>query len=161
MTSVLTAVMDSPRPTLSGMACFPCSSAEGAVMNRKRIAVDLAKSVFQVAESILPGKVSRRLRVSRTEFGRYLTGSPNLQSCSWRHVVAPTTGAASPSRRVIAFPYRRSERYWLAQRERLRHRCRHPRALSQWSNAQRLARDDAVGKQQWHTTTARAYQPRR
>lgn len=34
-------------------------------MNAKRIAVDLAKTVFQVAESTQPGKVSRRLRLSR------------------------------------------------------------------------------------------------
>lgn len=40
--------------------------------NPKRIAVDLAKSVFQVAESTVPGKVSRRLRLNRKEFTRYL-----------------------------------------------------------------------------------------
>lgn len=42
-------------------------------MNRKRIAVDLAKSVFQIAESDVPGKVSRRLRLGRREFEAYLT----------------------------------------------------------------------------------------
>ena len=41
-------------------------------MNRKRISVDLAKSVFQVAESVVPGKVSRRLRLNRKEFAAYL-----------------------------------------------------------------------------------------
>lgn len=36
------------------------------------IAVDLAKSVFQVAESHQPGKVSRTRRLSRSQFERYL-----------------------------------------------------------------------------------------
>jgi len=36
------------------------------------IAVDLAKSVFQVAESRQPGKVSRNRRLTRSQFERYL-----------------------------------------------------------------------------------------
>ena len=36
--------MDSPRTTLSGIVLSPCSVAEDGVMNRNRIAVDLAKS---------------------------------------------------------------------------------------------------------------------
>lgn len=41
-------------------------------MNRNRIAVDLEKSVFQVAESIVPGKVCRRHRFNRQQFKSYL-----------------------------------------------------------------------------------------
>jgi transposase len=37
------------------------------------IAVDLAKSVFQVAESPRPGRVSRTRRLSRSQFERYLS----------------------------------------------------------------------------------------
>ncbi|QLC74863.1 IS110 family transposase [Pseudomonas sp. LPB0260] len=38
----------------------------------KRIAVDLAKSVYQVAESVRAGVVSQRRRLSREAFGRYI-----------------------------------------------------------------------------------------
>jgi transposase len=38
----------------------------------KRIAVDLAKSVYQVAESVHAGAVSQRWRLSREAFGRYI-----------------------------------------------------------------------------------------
>ena len=48
--------MDSPRATLSGIVVSPFSVAEDGAMNRKRISVDLAKSVFQVAESVVPEK---------------------------------------------------------------------------------------------------------
>ena len=37
-------------------------------MYRKRIAVDLAKDVFQVAESARPGEITLRKRLSRTAF---------------------------------------------------------------------------------------------
>ncbi len=40
------------------------------------IAVDVAKSVFQVAESPRPGRVSRELRLSRRQFERYLAQIP-------------------------------------------------------------------------------------
>ena len=38
----------------------------------KRIAVDLAKSVYQVAESVRFGQVSQRKRLSRAAFGQYI-----------------------------------------------------------------------------------------
>ncbi|NQD94735.1 hypothetical protein HP532_18980 [Pseudomonas sp. CrR25] len=38
----------------------------------KRIAVDLAKSVYQVAESVRAGAVSQHRRLSREAFGRYI-----------------------------------------------------------------------------------------
>jgi transposase len=38
----------------------------------KRIAVDLAKSVYQVAESVRGGQVSQRKRLSRAAFGHYM-----------------------------------------------------------------------------------------
>ena len=37
-----------------------------------QIAVDLAKSVYQVAESIRPGQVSQRKRLNRAAFGQYI-----------------------------------------------------------------------------------------
>lgn len=59
-------------------------------MNAKRIAVDLAKTVFQVAESTQPGKVSRRLRLSRPAFERYLAEQEGpvewvMESCGTAH----------------------------------------------------------------------------
>ena len=38
----------------------------------KRIAVDLAKSVYQVAESVLSGQVVQRKRLNREAFRRYI-----------------------------------------------------------------------------------------
>jgi transposase len=38
----------------------------------KRIAVDLAKSIYQVAESVRAGVVSQRRWLSREAFGRYI-----------------------------------------------------------------------------------------
>jgi len=38
----------------------------------KRIAVDLAKSVYQVAESVRSGQVAQRKRLSREAFQRYI-----------------------------------------------------------------------------------------
>ena len=59
-------------------------------MNAKRIAVDLAKTVFQVAESTQPGKVSRRLRLSRPAFERYLAEQEGpvewvMEACGTAH----------------------------------------------------------------------------
>ena len=42
----------------------------------KRIAVDLAKSVYQVAESVRAGQVSQRKRLSREAFRRYIESDP-------------------------------------------------------------------------------------
>ena len=38
----------------------------------KRIAVDLAKSVYQVAESVRVGHVSQRKRLNRAQFAQYI-----------------------------------------------------------------------------------------
>lgn len=38
----------------------------------KRIAVDLAKSVYQVAESVRAGEVIQRKRLNRGAFSRYV-----------------------------------------------------------------------------------------
>ena len=40
-------------------------------MNHRTIAVDLAKSVFEIAVSEQPGRVSERHRLSREAFGRF------------------------------------------------------------------------------------------
>lgn len=40
----------------------------------KRVAVDLAKEVFQAAESVRAGEVSVRKWLSREQFRRYLSG---------------------------------------------------------------------------------------
>ena len=45
-------------------------------MNTTTIAVDVAKSVFEVAVSIHPGQVRERHRLSREAFGRFLGAHP-------------------------------------------------------------------------------------
>ena len=54
----------------------------------KRIAVDLAKSVYQVAESVRSGQVVQRKRLNRKAFRRYIQEQaepqchqPKLQPC--------------------------------------------------------------------------------
>lgn len=59
-------------------------------MYRKRIAVDLAKNVLQVAESSRPGVVSSRKRLSRDGFIRYLQNLPEpaeliMEACGSSH----------------------------------------------------------------------------
>lgn len=59
-------------------------------MYRKRIAVDLAKHVFQLAESPRPGEVSARKRLSREAFSRYLRALPEpmelvMEACGSAH----------------------------------------------------------------------------
>lgn len=56
----------------------------------KRIAVDLAKSVFQVAESIHAGQVAQRKRLSREAFVRYIQQQPEpvewlMEACGTAH----------------------------------------------------------------------------
>ena len=56
----------------------------------KRIAVDLAKSVYQVAESVRAGEVSQRKRLSRKAFGRYVQEQPEpvewlMEACGTAH----------------------------------------------------------------------------
>ena len=45
----------------------------------KRIAVDLAKSVYQVAESVRAGQVSQRKRLNRESFRRYIHEQQQFQ----------------------------------------------------------------------------------
>lgn len=59
-------------------------------MYRKRIAIDLAKTVFQVAESATPGKISARKRLSRSAFLHYLQALPEpcviiMEACGTAH----------------------------------------------------------------------------
>jgi len=59
-------------------------------MYRKRVAVDLAKHVFQLAESPRPGNVSCRKRLSRDAFHRYLRALPEpvelvMEGCGSAH----------------------------------------------------------------------------
>lgn len=59
-------------------------------MYRNRIAVDLAKDVFQVAESTRPGEVTARKRLSRAAFVRYLQAIPEpaliiMEACGTAH----------------------------------------------------------------------------
>jgi transposase len=59
-------------------------------MYRNRIAVDLAKDVFQVAESARPGEVTARKRLSRAAFVRYLQAIPEpaliiMEACGTAH----------------------------------------------------------------------------
>lgn len=53
------------------------------------IAVDLAKSVFQVAESHRPGRISRKRRLTRPQFERYIANHPEarflLEACGSGH----------------------------------------------------------------------------
>jgi transposase len=61
--------MDSPCTTL------PRTEWHAKIAGRvemKRIAVDLAKSVYQVAESVRAGQVAQRKRLSRVAFRRYI-----------------------------------------------------------------------------------------
>lgn len=59
-------------------------------MYRKRIAVDLAKHVFQLAESHRPSEISARKRLSREAFTRYLRALPEpveliMEACGSAH----------------------------------------------------------------------------
>src|SRR5206468_6621549 len=58
-------------------------------MNTTTIAVDLAKSVFEVAVSIHPGQVRERHRLSREAFGRFLGAHPPatvlMEACGSAH----------------------------------------------------------------------------
>lgn len=56
----------------------------------KRIAVDLAKSVYQVAESVRAGQVEQRKRLSRVAFRRYIQEQPEpvewlMEACGTAH----------------------------------------------------------------------------
>ena len=65
----LNAVMDSPRATVLYL------ELRWLIIGRdvmKRIAVDLAKSVYQVAESVRSGQVVQCKRLNREAFRRYI-----------------------------------------------------------------------------------------
>jgi transposase len=56
----------------------------------KRIAVDLAKSVYQVAESVRVGHVSQRKRLNRAAFAQYIQEQPEpvewvMEACGTAH----------------------------------------------------------------------------
>ena len=82
----------------------------------KRIAVDLAKSVYQVAESVRVGQVSQRKRLSRAAFGQYIQEQTEpvewvMEACGTAHYWGRV--AQSLGHRVILLharyvrPYRR------------------------------------------------------
>jgi len=61
--------MDSPRATALYPEQWRLNKGRSAM---KRIAVDLAKSVYQVAESVRSGQVVQRKRLNREAFRRYI-----------------------------------------------------------------------------------------
>jgi hypothetical protein len=83
-------------------------------MNSTTIAVDVAKSVFEVAVSEQPGLVRERHRLSRARFHRFLAEQPAAsvrdQSSYMRAMLAPhshanqTTGPSTPA---SSSPHRR------------------------------------------------------
>ena len=58
-------------------------------MNSTRIAVDLAKSVFQVAVSSVPGRIDQQHRLSRERFGRFFAAQAStevlMEACGTAH----------------------------------------------------------------------------
>lgn len=85
------------------------------MMNNIHIAVDLAKNVFQIAESNASGKVTSRKRFNRTEFNDYLTQREHatliMEACGTAHYWGRVAQAAG--HRVVLLhphyvkPYRR------------------------------------------------------
>ena len=75
-------------------------------MHSTTIAVDLAKSVFEVAVSLRPGKVSARRRLSRGQFSRFLAEqSPAtvvMEACGTAHYWGREAGARG--HRVVLLP---------------------------------------------------------
>lgn len=58
----------------------------------KRIAADLAKSVYQVTESVRFGQVVQRERLNREAFRRYIQDKPSRSSGGWRPAAKLITG---------------------------------------------------------------------
>ncbi len=82
----------------------------------KRIAVDLAKSVYQVAESVRSGQVVQRKRLNREAFRRYIQeqGEPVewvMEACGTAHYWGRVAQALGHSVKLIhpryVRPYRR------------------------------------------------------
>jgi transposase len=75
-------------------------------MHSTTIAVDLAKSVFEVAVSRRPGQVERRHRVSRGQFSRFLTeqapATVVMEACGTAHFWGREAGARG--HRVVLIP---------------------------------------------------------
>ena len=63
--------MDSPCTTLDRTSGAVSGLRKRSAM-RKQIAVDLAKSVYQIAESVRAGQVSQRKWLNREAFCRYI-----------------------------------------------------------------------------------------
>ena len=75
-------------------------------MHSTTIAVDLAKSVFEVAISVRPGKVSARRRLSRGQFSRFLAeqapATVVMEACGTAHYWGREAGARG--HRVVLLP---------------------------------------------------------
>lgn len=75
-------------------------------MHSTTIAVDLAKSVFEVAVSERPGKVSERHRLSRSQFSRFLAdrapATVVMEACGTAHFWGREAG--SRGHRVVLLP---------------------------------------------------------
>jgi hypothetical protein len=75
-------------------------------MHSTTIAVDLAKSVFEVAVSLRPGKVSSRRRLSRGQFSRFLAeqapATVVMEACGTAHYWGREAGARG--HRVVLIP---------------------------------------------------------
>ncbi len=82
----------------------------------KRIAVDLAKSVYQVAESVRSGQVVQRKRLNREAFRRYIQEQAEpvewvMEACGTAHywgaagaIVRSSSEAATSSLRAALPP---------------------------------------------------------
>jgi len=68
-----------PKPRIGG----------GAHMDTTRVAVDLAKSVFQVAVSSVPGRIDQHQRLSRERFERFFAQREStdvlMEACGMAH----------------------------------------------------------------------------
>ena len=84
-------------------------------MYRNRIAVDLAKDVFQIAVSPRPGEVSSRKRLTRQGFSRFLRELPEpaelvMEACGSAHYWARAAMALGHSVKLIHAAYVRPYR---------------------------------------------------
>ena len=81
----------------------------------KRIAVDLAKSVYQVAESVRSGQVSQRKRLNREAFRRYIQEQAEpvewlMEACGTAHYWGRVAQALGHRVRLIHARYVRAYR---------------------------------------------------
>jgi len=93
-------------------------------MSSMQIGVDLAKTVFEVAVSPVPGHVHERRRLSRTAFGRFFAQRPPAE------VLLEACGSAH---------------HWGRELQRLGHRVTllHPRAVAPYRTGNKTDRADA------------------